>query len=113
MVTIQQVQKGFAHFIDNDVAGAFEGWRKAVVVGGATLIAANFPNLVKTYGSLPVVAAMGVYNAETGTIDIDNLSAAFVQNMGADKIPLSIPGIATIRLGRDEIERLVRYIKEA
>ena len=47
MATIQQVQKGFARFIDTDIAGAFEGWQKAVVVGGATLLTANFPNLVK------------------------------------------------------------------
>jgi hypothetical protein len=113
MATIQQVQKGFARFIDTDIAGAFEGWQKAVVVGGATLLAANFPNLVKAYGSLPVVAAMGVYNPESGTIDVDKLQSAFLPNLGADKIPITIPKVATIKLGHDEIERLVRYIKEA
>ena len=113
MATIQQVQTGFAKFVDNHLAGAFSGWQKAVVVGGATLLAAGIPNLVKVYGSNPVVAAMGVYNPDAGTIDIDTLYNAFIPNLGADKIPVSIPKIGTIKLGREDIDVLVRYIKEA
>lgn len=113
MATISQVQKGFARFIDTHIAGAFEGWQKAVVVGGATLLAANLPNLAQVYGGHPLIGALGVYNAEAGTIDIDKLCNAFVPNMGADKIPVSIPKIGTIKLGKDDIETLVRFIKEA
>ena len=53
MATIHQVQTGFAKFVDNHLAGAFSGWQKAVVVGGATLLAAGIPNLAKVYGSNP------------------------------------------------------------
>lgn len=113
MATIKQVQVGFANFVDNYIAGAFMGWQKAVVVGGATLLAANLPNMVKVYGASPMVAALGVYNPEAGTVDIDKLYQAFVPHMGADKIPVTIPKIGTIKLGREEIDALVRYIKEA
>ena len=51
MATISQIQTGFARFIDTHISGAFSGWQKAVVVGGATLLAANLPNLVKVYGA--------------------------------------------------------------
>ena len=113
MATIKQVQTGFARFIDNHIAGAFEGWQKAVVVGGATLLTANLANLVKTYGSNPMVAAMGIYNPEAGTVDIDALYNAFVPNLGTDKIPVTIPRIATLKLGKEDIDILCRYIKEA
>ena len=113
MATIQQVQTGFAKFVDNHLAGAFSGWQKAVVVGGATLFAAGIPNLIKVYGSNPVVAAMGVYNPDAGTVNIDALYNAFVPNLGADKIPITIPKIGTIKLGREDIDVLVHYIKEA
>ena len=49
MATIKQLQTGFANYVDNQIAGAFEGWQKAIVVGGATLLAANIPTLVKVY----------------------------------------------------------------
>ena len=113
MATIQQVQTGFAKFVDNHLAGAFSGWQKAVVVGGATLFASGIPNLVKVYASNPIVAAMGVYNPEAGTIDIDKLYNAFISSLGADKIPITIPKIGTIKLGREDVDILVRYIKEA
>lgn len=113
MATIQQVQQGFVNFVDNEVAMAFDGWQKTVVAGVAGLLAANLPNLVKVYGSHPMVAAMGVYDPAANSINIDALYNAFVPRLGAEKIPLSIPKIGTIKLGRDEIDVLMRYIKEA
>ena len=113
MVTIDQVQRGFTRFGDGHVAGAFEGWQRAVVAGAAGLLSANFPNLVKTYGSHPMVATLGVWDAETGRIDIDSLYNAFVPQLGMDKIPVTIPKVGTIKLGRDEFDALLRYIKEA
>lgn len=113
MVSISKIQRGFAMFIDREVAGAFDGWQRAVVGGAGGLLAANFPNLVNVYGSHPFVAALGVYNPETKEIDIDNLYNAFVPKLGADKIPITIPKIGTIKMGREEIDTLMRYIKEA
>lgn len=113
MVTITQIQRGFALFVDNEIAAAFTGWQKAVVAGAAGLLAANLPNLVKVYGAHPLVAALGVYDANSGMVNVDALYNAFVPKLGADKIPLAIPKIGTIRMGQPEIDILMRYIKEA
>ena len=113
MVTISQIQKGFVRFVDNEVAAAFTGWQKAVVAGAAGLLAANFQNLVNTYTSHPIVAALGVYDPQSGMVNIDALYNAFVPKLGADKIPITIPKIGTIKMGQAEIDVLMRYIKEA
>lgn len=113
MVTIAQVQKGFARFVDTQVAGLLSGWQKAIVIGGATLLANNLPKLAAAYAAHPMVAALGVINTENGAIDIDALYTAFVPHMGADKIPLAVPGVGTLKLGKEEIDILVKYIKEA
>lgn len=113
MVTITQIQRGFALFVDNEIAAAFTGWQKAVVAGAAGLLAANLPNLVKVYGAHPLVAALGVYDANSGMVNVDALYNAFVPKLGADKIPLTIPKIGTIKMGQPEIDILMRYIKEA
>ena len=112
MVSVSQIQRGFVSFVDNEVAVAFEGWQKAVLAGAAGLLAANLPNLAKVYGKHPVVAVLGVYDANSGMIDINALYNAFVPKLGAEKIPIVIPKIGTIRMGRDEIDTLMRYIKE-
>ena len=113
MVTISQIQRGFVQFVDNEVAVAFTGWQKAVVAGAAGLLAANFQNLVNTYAAHPVVAALGVYDPQSGSANIDALYNAFVPKMGQDKIPITIPKIGTIKMGQPEIDALIRYIKEA
>ena len=113
MVHISKIQRGFATFIDREVAGAFEGWQRAVVAGCAGLIAANFPKLATEYGSHPFVSALGVWRPDTAEIDIDALYNAFVPKLGSEKIPISIPKIGTIKMGREEIDTLMRYIKEA
>lgn len=118
MVTINQIQRGFTKFVDNDVAVAYSGLEKAVILGGSTLLAANLPNIVTTYASDPMISAMGVYQAATGAFDIDALYNAFVPNMGAEKIPVTLPKIGkmdlgTIKIGKDEIDTIVKYIKES
>lgn len=113
MATITQIQRGFTRFVDSHLAGAFSGWQKAIVVGGATLVAVNLPNLVALYGTHPVVAALGVYNPDAGTVDIDALYNAFVPHLGGDKLPVAIPKVGTIKLGKEDIDILMRYIKEA
>ena len=113
MANISQIQRGFVQFVDKEVAAAFDGWQRAIVGGAAGLLAANFPNLVKVYGANPFVAALGVYDAASGNVDIDKLYNAFVPHIGTDKIPVSIPKIGTIKLGKEDIDILCRYIKEA
>ena len=113
MATIAQIQRGFTRFVDMHLAGAFDGWQKAVVIGGATLLSLNLPNLAAIYGTHPMIAALGVYNPAAGTVDIDTLYNAFVPHMGMDKIPVSIPRVGTIKLGKEEIDLIVKYIKEA
>lgn len=113
MATISQIQRGFTAFVDNEVAPVFNGWQKAVLAGAAALLAANLPNLVKVYGTHPFVAALGVYDANSNTVNIDALYNAIVPKLGAEKIPLTIPKIGTIRMGQPEIDALMRYIKEA
>ena len=112
MVTISQIQRGFVLFVDNEVAAAFTGWQKAVIAGAAGLLASNLPNIVKVYGNHPMVAALGVYDTNSGTGNIDALYNAVVPKLGADKIPIAIPKIGTIKMGQPEFDALMRYIKE-
>jgi hypothetical protein len=113
MVTLQQVQKGFARYVDTNIATAFEGWQRTIVAGFAALIAANLPNLIASYAEHPLFAALGIYNKTSDMVAIDAVYNAFVPNMGSDKIPISIPKIGTIKMGKEEFDTLLRYIKEA
>lgn len=113
MATIQQIQKGFAMFVDRDVAVAFDGWQRLVVSGFGGLVANSIPKMVREYSNHPFVAALGVYDPESGNVDIEALYQAFVLKMGDDKIPITIPKLGTVKLGKQEFDSLKRYIMEA
>ena len=118
MVTIQQLQRGFARFVDTHISVAYNGIEKAFVLGGATLLANGFPKMIENYTSTPVMAALDIYHKENGLVDIDALYNAFVPHMGAEKFPVALPKIGninlgTIKLGKEDIDLFMRYVKEA
>lgn len=118
MVTVAQVQKGFARFVDNHVAAAYTGIERIAVAGVAGLISAKLPEIIAGYAQRPVVGYLGLYEPESGTVDIDALYNAFVPQMGAEKLPIKLPtvgamNLGTIKIGKSEIDTLVRYIREA
>ena len=54
-----------------------------------------------------------MYDPASGNINIDALHKALTAKLGTEKIPVTIPKLGTIRLGKDELDLLARYIKEA
>lgn len=113
MATIQQIQTAAARFVDQDIAPAFSGAERILVSGASVLLIRNINGIIQQYSGHPIVAAMGVINPTSGEIDIDALYEAFAPKFGAEKIPLKVPYIGTIKIGKEEIDRIYRYVKEA
>ena len=117
MATIAQVQKAAARFLDEQIAGAFSGWDQTLVCGTGALLAAGIPKLLHAYEKHPIVAAaiaIGVYDPVNKVVDLDMAYSAYSPFFKEDKFPVRIPFInKTIKIGKNEIDTFVRYIKEA
>lgn len=113
MATIQQIQSAAVRFVDQEIAPAFSGAEKILVSGGAALMIRNMGGIIQQYANHPFVAAAGVYNSSTGDVDIDALYESFAPKFGAEKIPVKVPYIGTMKIGKEEIDKLYKYIKEA
>lgn len=113
MVTLEQIQAGILRYVDLQLAAAFSGWQRAVVLCGGTLFVNNLPALAEKYTGHPAMTALGIYDAESRTFNLDALHEALAARLDGDKIPVSIPALGTIKLGREDIDALCRYIKEA
>lgn len=111
MASIQQIQQGAVRFVDNELVPAFAGAEKILVGGAAALLIANLENIVKQYAANPMVAMLGVY--KDGNIDVDAMYQAFAPRFGAEKIPVKIPMVGTVKIGKAEIDKIYQYIKEA
>ena len=114
MVTMDKIQAGLTAFVDREIAPSLSGWDKVIVSGGLALMAANLPNIISAHASHPAVAALGVYDAQINSIDIDAVYNAVCQYIGTERMPVSIPVVGlTVKIGRPEVDALYRYIKGA
>ena len=111
MVRIDQVQRGLAAFIDRDLIPSLSGWDKVLVGGGAGILTARLPQMISQH---PVVATLGLYDAANNQVDIDAMHQYVTPYIGAEALPLKIPMLGiTVKIGKQEIDALYRYIKEA
>lgn len=113
MASMEKVQAGIAKFIDREIAPSLSGWDRVIVAGGGGLLAARLPNILAAYAQKPLVAAMGVFDENTGEVDTDALYAAAKPYMGTEPLPLKIPLLnITIKVGKKQLDTLYAYIKE-
>ena len=111
MVSMDKVQRGLAAFLDRELIPSLSGWDKVLVGGGAGILTAKLPQVIAQY---PVVAALGLYDAANNQVDIDALYNSITPYIGAEALPVKIPMVGiTIKVGKQEIDALYRYIKEA
>ena len=113
MIPMEKVQSGIAKFVDRDIAPSLTDWDRVLVAGAGGLLTANLPKILAQYEDHPVIKALGVYDMEHGTVDVDALYNAAKPYMGAEALPVKIPGIGlTLKLGKQDIDTLYAYIQE-
>lgn len=111
MVSMEKVQKGIAVFIDQELIPSLTGWDKILVGGSAGIAVAKIPKLVEHY---PIISALDIYDRQNNQIDIDTLYQAVVPYLGNEVLPVRIPVLGiTIKVGKQQIDALYHYIKEA
>lgn len=107
MVPMENVKSGLARFVDREIAPGLSGWDKVIVAGGLAVMVKNLPNAIAKY---PILSTLGVSETE---VDIDTLYEAASPYVN-EKMPIQIPVIGiTLKIGKQELDALYKYIKEA
>lgn len=112
MVNLGQVQQGFAQFIDNEIVSHMTGWQRWTVgaVSGLAIsrLSGTFADLKKS----PLVAMLGVIR-DDDMIDIDTLYKEFKRQAQMSPATFVVPGIGTLTLREDDVDKLYSYIINA
>lgn len=109
MVTIAQVQRGAAAFVDQELTAGMEGLAKFGVQTIAGVYIARLDTLAKQLAANPMVAPLGVI--QDGYIDIDILYAEAAKHM-AEPVPVQTP-IGTWHFTKDDLAKLCDMIRKA
>ena len=111
MVSMEKVQKGIAVFIDQELIPSLTGWDKILVGGSAGVAVAKLPKIIEQY---PIISALDIYDKNNNQMDIDTLYQSVLPYLGNELLPLRIPVLGiTMKVGKQQIDALYRYIKEA
>ncbi len=110
--SIQKVQIGLANFIDTEMVNHLDGWQKIGFGAAAALIIKNLPNTINAYMKHPIVVAFGVID-EDGNIDIDALHDAIMDHFATDGEYINIPMLGRVKITKQDVETLYKFIREA
>lgn len=110
MATMQQIQVGFTKWLDVELVPSLTGWQKLAAGAGGALVASGLPNVIKQLSENKMLSALDIIR-EDG-VDVDKLYQA-VQPRITEKLPVDIPVIGRVWIGREDVDKLYKYIKEA
>ena len=112
MVSLAQFQKGFALFLDNEIVSHMTGWQKWTFGALGGLAIARTTDLFGELKKSPVVAMLGVIRPDD-MIDIDALYREFKRQAQISPATFAVPGIGTLTLREDDVDKLYTYIVNA
>ena len=107
---INQIKTGVSRYIDNEIISQMTDSKSRWITGGlAALAVNNLGETVKHYEQDPFVAMLGVM--KDGDVDIDAVYQAFAPRM-VDKVSFALPVLGKLTFDRQDLDKLMRYIKE-
>ena len=114
MVHIEKLQAGLARFIDREVVPALSGWEKVIIGSAGGIMSAKLPDILSQYFGSGFAPMLGIYDAQAQMVDIEAVYNAVLPRIGEEKLPIKLPGLGvTLKIGKQEIDLLYRYIMEA
>ena len=114
MVSVQQVEKGLAAYIDNEMLPNLprDGIKGFGVGVAATLLIKRGGGIIQQLASNKIVQQMGLV-APDGSVDLDAVQEACVVNMPNTGVPVALPFGMTIRIKPADIDKICDYIRRA
>lgn len=114
MATIAQIEAGAARYIDQELSpniptdiphGQIK--KMAAVAGAMYAVRKGLRKAI----ALPAVAAIGAVD-ESGNVDVDGIAEVFLDQVPKDGFSVDVPILGPLTFFREDVEKLVKCIKE-
>lgn len=113
MVTIPQIRMGIMRYIQTDMLPKLSGLRKAGLAVAAELYAMQADRMIQDFLQKPGVQYMNLQD-EAGNIDLERVQEVIRKSIPAgETYAIPIPVLGDYNIDRNDLERLITYIKEA
>lgn len=109
MVTVEQLRRGIAGYLDAEIAAKITGWQKWVFSAACAAYLAQLPSIMRKASESKYIAAMALMDS-AGNVDVDKAYEYLRPAAAQCPAPISIPGMGTITLTESDVDTLYNYI---
>lgn len=109
MIQIDQIQRGAAKYIEDEMISRLTGWQKWVIGSAAALALSRTGEIFNTLSANEAVKLLGVIG-EDNAIDIDKLYAVFKEQAKKSPVTFDVPLIGAVTLTEADVDKLYNYI---
>lgn len=113
MVRSEQIERGFARWLDSELMPQMpqDGWKKVIAGTAASIMIKRGGQLVTALMQNPIVVALDI--SRDGEIDLDIIRDEMKKNMTDAGLVIDLPLIGNLRLYKNDLDTLYAYITEA
>lgn len=113
MVTTNQIERGFARWLDAELMPHLpqNGWKKVIAGAAASIMIKRGGHMVEALMNHPIIVALDI--AKNGEIDLEIIRDEMKANMTEAGLIIDLPMIGELKLHKNDIDTLYAYITEA
>lgn len=111
MKTIEQIQKGIAAYLDNELMPQLpaNGIEKVLAGTALSLAIRKSGTIMEGLKENKSVKMLGIMDEE-GSIDVDVLTEELKKNVPIDGVKIDIPMIGGVTFHKDDVDKIHEYI---
>lgn len=111
MVSINQIEKGVASFLDAELMPNLpqNGIQKVMAGTAMSLMIKRTGNMVKEFSNNSFIKMLGIMDQE-GNVDIDTLKNELKNNISDSGVVVDIPMIGTMTFRKSDVDNLYNHI---
>ena len=112
MVTIDQIKRGAARYVDEEFTAKLSGWQRWAVGAGAAMALENLEVSMSNLQKSPAVRAMGVLD-EVGNVDLDRVYEAFKKQAQKGPVTFQAPLLGAVTINEQDVDKIYTCILQA
>ena len=112
MVTMDQIKRGAARYVDEEFTAKLSGWQRWAVGAGAAMALENLDVSMSGLRENPAVRAMGVLD-EAGNVNLDRVYEAFKKQAQKGPVTFQAPLLGAVTINEQDVDKIYTCILQA
>ena len=112
MVTMDQIKRGAARYVDEEFTAKLSGWQRWAVGAGAAMALENLDVSMSGLRENPAVRAMGVLD-EVGNVNLDRVYEAFKKQAQKGPVTFQAPLLGAVTINEQDVDKIYTCILQA